>query len=129
MVENSQLNIQLKDGNQSVYKELLKLTYSRMLSYCRIFIQDQAQSNDFVQECFVRLLVKQSSIKTTNSVESLLFIMLRNRCQNFLRDPTMQSIAKTISFIGENVGDKRRLPPIGIYRIKSLFQLKNISKP
>lgn len=73
-----------------------------MRSYCRLFIQDQDQANDLVQECFVKLWEKRSTIKTTNSVESLLFVMLRNRCLNFLRDQKMQSIAKNISSIGDH---------------------------
>lgn len=73
-----------------------------MLGYCRLFIQDRDQANDLVQECFVKLWEKRSTIKSTSSVESLLFVMLRNRCLNFLRDQKMQSIAKNISTIGEN---------------------------
>ena len=57
-----------------------------MLSYCKLFIPDPAQADDLVQECFLSLWEKRSEIKPTRSVESLLFVMLRNRCFNYLRD-------------------------------------------
>lgn len=73
-----------------------------MLGYCRLFVHDQAQANDLVQECFVKLWEKRTSIKTSQSVESLLFVMLRNRCLNYLRDNKLHSVEKDISSLGEN---------------------------
>jgi len=101
-VENTQLNIRLKEGNPAAYEELFKQTFPRMLGYCRLFIHDQAQANDLVQECFVRLWEKRSTISPNQSVESLLFVMLRNRCLNYLRDQKNELIDKSISAIGEN---------------------------
>lgn len=73
-----------------------------MLGYCRLFIHDQAQANDLVQECFVKLWEKHITIKTSQSVESLLFVMLRNRCLNYLRDQKLHNTEKNISLIEEN---------------------------
>jgi RNA polymerase sigma-70 factor (ECF subfamily) len=101
-VENTQLNIRLKEGNPSAYEELFKQTFPRMLGYCKLFIHDQAQANDLVQECFVRLWEKRLTISPNQSVESLLFVMLRNRCLNYLRDQKNELIDKSISAIGEN---------------------------
>lgn len=85
-VENTQFNIRLKEGNSSAFEELFKQTYPRLKGYCGLFIHDQAQANDLVQECFVRLWEKRQTISVNQSVESLLFVMLRNRCLNYLRD-------------------------------------------
>jgi len=101
-VENSELHIRLKEGNPVAYEELFKQTFPRMLGYCRLFIHDQAQANDLVQECFVRLWEKRSTISPNQSVESLLFVMLRNRCLNYLRDHKNELIDKNIGAIGEN---------------------------
>ncbi len=101
-VENTQLNIRLKEGNPAAYEELFKQTFPRMLGYCKLFIHDQAQANDLVQECFVRLWEKRSTISPNQSVESLLFVMLRNRCLNYLRDQKNELIDKNLSAIGEN---------------------------
>ena len=101
-VENSQQNIRLKEGNPAAYEELFKQTFPRMLGYCRLFIHDPEQANDLVQECFIKLWEKRSSINPTQSVESLLFVMLRNRCLNYLRDKKFHTIEKEIDTIGEN---------------------------
>lgn len=101
-MENSQLNIRLKEGNPSAYEELFKQTFPRMLGYCRLFIHDQAQSNDLVQECYVKLWEKRNTINISQSIESLLFVMLRNRCLNYLRDQKMRLVDKNIGLIEEN---------------------------
>ena len=102
MVENSQLNIQLKEGNPVAYEELFKQTFPRMLGYCRLFVQDQSQSNDLVQECFVKLWEKRETIQAFQSVESLMFVMLRNRCLNYLRDRKIHLNEKNINLVDEN---------------------------
>ena len=101
-VENIQLNIRLKEGNPSAFEELFKKTFPRMLGYCKLFIHDQAQANDLVQECFVKLWEKRNTIKSTQSIESLLFVMLRNKCLNFLRDQKLRDFEKNIELLKEN---------------------------
>lgn len=99
---NTEFNIRLKEGNSLAYEELFKQTYPRLLGYCSLFIHNQAQANDLVQECFVRLWEKRSTISTSQSVESLLFVMLRNRCLNYLRDQKLHVLDKNINLVGEN---------------------------
>lgn len=114
-LENLQLNIKLKEGNPAAYEELFKQTFPRLLGYCRLFIHEQEQANDLVQECFIKLWEKRSSIKTTQSVESLLFVMLRNRCLNYLRDQKIHKPETEIDSVGEN-------------ELQHLFQLDFIGK-
>lgn len=101
-VENIQLNIKLKEGNPSAFEELFKQTFPRMLCYCKLFVHDPAQANDLVQECFVKLWEKRTTIKSTQSIESLLFVMLRNKCLNYLRDQKLHYFEKNIESIKEN---------------------------
>jgi len=101
-VENTEFNIRLKEGNSLAYEELFKQTYPRLLGYCSLFIHNQSQANDLVQECFVRLWEKRSTISASQSVESLLFVMLRNRCLNYLRDQKLHVFDKNINLVGEN---------------------------
>ena len=102
IMESVELNIRLKEGNSAAYEELFKQTFPRLLGYCHLFIHDQAQANDLVQECFVRLWEKRQTIDPRQSVESLLFVMLRNRCLNHLRDQKNDLIEKKLSNIEEN---------------------------
>jgi RNA polymerase sigma-70 factor (ECF subfamily) len=101
-VQNTPFNIRLKKGDPSAYEELFKQTYPRLLGYCGLFIHDRAQANDLVQECFVRLWEKRQTINPSQSVESLLFVMLRNRCLNYLRDRKNDMTDKSITTIEES---------------------------
>lgn len=101
-MENAQLNSRLKEGLPPAYEELFKQTFPRMLGYCRLFIKDQDVANDIVQECFVKLWEKKDTIKISQSIESFLFVMLRNRCLNYLRDKKMLIVEKDIQSIQEN---------------------------
>lgn len=95
-------NIRLKEGIPEAYEGLFKQTFPRMLGYCSLFIHDRSQANDLVQECFVKLWEKRATIKTSQSVESLLFVMLRNRCLNFLRDQKHHLVEKDLHSITES---------------------------
>jgi RNA polymerase sigma-70 factor (ECF subfamily) len=95
-VPNTQQNIQLKEGNPTAFEALFKQLFPRMLSYCKLFVSDHAQAGDLVQDCFVKLWEKRSTINPSHSVESLMFVMLRNRCLNWLRDQKLHTIGKEI---------------------------------
>lgn len=100
-METTQLNIQLYEGSPAAYEELFKQNYPRMLGYCNLFIRDKALANDLVQECFVKLWEKRETINQTQSVESLLFVMLRNRCLNHLRDQKLHTSDRNINSLGD----------------------------
>ncbi|WP_159520679.1 RNA polymerase sigma-70 factor [Sunxiuqinia indica] len=80
------INSRLKVGDADAFEDIFKLTHPRLLSYCRLFVPDLSLSDDLVQECFMSLWEKRKTIKPNQSVESLLFVMLRHRCLNYLRD-------------------------------------------
>ncbi|MGQ8335322.1 RNA polymerase sigma-70 factor [Sunxiuqinia sp. A32] len=81
-----ELNKGLINGDPKAFEGIFKLAHARLLSYCKLFIPDPAQADDLVQECFVGLWEKRSSIKPNQSIESFLFVMLRHKCLNYLRD-------------------------------------------
>ena len=84
----------LKKGHPEAFSQLFRETYPRMLGYCRLFIKDSKQSEDLVQDCFEKLWEKRSTINPEKSVESLLFVMLRNKCLNVLKEqPIFQSLS------------------------------------
>jgi RNA polymerase sigma-70 factor (ECF subfamily) len=76
---------ELKKGNPAAYRELFRILYPRMKGYSRLFISSPEIVEDIIQDCFVTLWEKRSDINPDQSVESFLFVMLRNRCLNELR--------------------------------------------
>ena len=57
-----------------------------MMGYCRLFIKNEKDAEDIVQECFFSLWKNRQKIDPRKSVESLLFVALRNRCLNYLKE-------------------------------------------
>lgn len=76
---------ELKKGNPDAFKEVFRLLYPRLKKYCKLFIHDGSQVEDIIQEIFITLWIKRDLIKPDKSIESLIFVMVRNRCLNYLK--------------------------------------------
>lgn len=57
-----------------------------MMGYCQLFVKDKSEAEDIVQDCFYSLWENRRKIDLEKSVESLLFVSLRNRCLNYLKE-------------------------------------------
>jgi RNA polymerase sigma-70 factor (ECF subfamily) len=80
------LNLLLREGDNSSFSDLFRQTHPRLLGYCSLFVKDQSDAQDLVQECFFQLWKDRKKIDRFKSVESLLFVSLRNRCLNYLKE-------------------------------------------
>ncbi len=80
----------LKNGEPEAYKDVFRILYPRMKGYSRLFIHDQNQVEDLIQEVFLILWEKRNSIDPEKSIESLLFVTLRNRCLNALKETRLR---------------------------------------
>lgn len=86
-----QIRTELKRGNPEAFKEVFLVLYPRLKGYCRLFIADKNLVEDIIQETFLTLWEKRDLIKAEKSIESLIFVMVRNRCLNELRKQRMES--------------------------------------
>jgi RNA polymerase sigma-70 factor (family 1) len=80
-----------KKGDMDAFGSFFRSHYGRLLAYCQLFVKDQMLAEDLVQETFIHFWEKRSSLDSDRQMESLLFISLRNRCFNFLRDQNTTS--------------------------------------
>lgn len=80
-----QTKIALRAGDPGAFRELFRLMYPRMKGYCKLFVSDENEMKDLIQECLIALWEKRNEIDPQKPVESLLFVMLRNRCLNYLK--------------------------------------------
>jgi RNA polymerase sigma-70 factor, ECF subfamily len=80
------LNKKLKQGNPDAFSTLFKEVQPRMSGYCRLFTIDNEQIEDIIQDCFVHLWDKRNNIDLQKSIESYLFVILRNKCLKILKD-------------------------------------------
>lgn len=81
---------QLKTGKPAAFKEVFRLLYPRMRGYCKLFIADDSDVEDVIQECFITLWEKRKSINPEKSIESFIFVILRNRCLNVLKSKKIE---------------------------------------
>jgi RNA polymerase sigma-70 factor (ECF subfamily) len=88
------LNNKLKQGNPEAYTLLFRKVNQRLLGYCQLFVSDTKKCEDFIQDCFEYLWTNKEKIDPSKSVESMLFVMVRNKCLNHLKnEKTHQKIS------------------------------------
>jgi len=97
-----QTKTELKQGNPAAYKEVFRILYPRLKGYCKLFISDQNQVEDIIQETFISLWDNRNSIKNDKPVESLVFVMLRNRCLNYLKKQKLEKDNIDFEQLNEN---------------------------
>nr|WP_321356073.1 RNA polymerase sigma-70 factor [uncultured Draconibacterium sp.] len=91
-----QTNVNLKEGNPTAFKDVFRMLYPRLRGYCKLFVSDDNKVEDLIQETFITLWEKRNSIKTDRSIESYLFVILRNNCLNFLRNEKLEKTTSSI---------------------------------
>ncbi|WP_372648936.1 RNA polymerase sigma factor [Draconibacterium sp.] len=92
-----QTNNNLKKGDPSAFKDVFRLLYPRLKGYCKLFISDDNKVEDLIQETFITLWEKRNSIKPDRSIESYLFVILRNNCLNFLRNEKLEQTSSSVN--------------------------------
>ncbi len=75
----------LKSGDPDTFTSFYRETYPRLIGYCSLFIKDSKQIEDLVQDCYENIWTQREKIDTSKSIESFLFVMLRNKCLNHLK--------------------------------------------
>lgn len=88
---NTETKRGLKKGDPDAYKEVFRLLYPRLKGYCLLFMEDPDEVEDIIQESFISLWEKRSSIDSARKIESLMFVMVRNRCLNYLKSKKIHS--------------------------------------
>ena len=80
-----QNKVELIKGNPDAFKMLFLLLYPRLKGYCSLFIRDSNLVEDIIQESFIVFWERRDIIDVEKSIESYLFVIVRNRCLNELR--------------------------------------------
>ncbi|MBW6536294.1 MAG: RNA polymerase sigma-70 factor [Mariniphaga sp.] len=82
---------ELQKGNPDAFKEVFRLLYPRLKGYCKLFVPDQKEVEDLIQECFITLWDIRETIDVQKRLESFLFVIIRNKCLNFLKSQKLDS--------------------------------------
>ncbi len=106
---------ELKSGNPEAFKEVFRVLYPRLKGYCRLFVHNEDQIEDIIQESFITLWEKHDTIKPEKSVESFVFVIVRNRCLNYLKKEKLNN-------------NQVNLDNINIEELQYLYQLDFTNK-
>lgn len=105
-----QTKLDLKDGNPEAFREVFRLLYPRLKGYCRLFINNNNEAEDIIQESFLVLWEHRNSIDVYKSIESFMFVIVRNRCLNYLKNNHL-------------VDEKIQIEDIAFSELQYLYQL------
>lgn len=88
--KRSPMSLDIKSNlgvEEAEIEKLFKQYYPRLHAYALRFVEDDSTADDIVQECFMKLYEKRISFNDV-SLSSLLFVMVRNSCIDYLRHKT-----------------------------------------
>lgn len=78
MKDEHTLIIELMHGSQSAFKAIYDLYAGRLYGFLFSYLRSRSESEDIVQEVFIKLWQSRETIKQTQSLKSLLFVIGRN---------------------------------------------------
>lgn len=124
---DTKTKLELKKGNPEAFKEVFRLLYPRLKGYCKLFVSDENEAEDIIQESFITLWEKRANVDASQRIESLLFVMVRNRCLNFLKNTKLNS--EKISIENLNVAELQYLYQLDLVKReeKSLEEMLIVS--
>ena len=82
-LSDTELLIQLKNGNHSAYTEIYNRYFYLMLTFAYKKLRDEELAKDFVQELFINLWNKRESLSESGKLSSYLYISIRSRILDY----------------------------------------------
>lgn len=95
----------LMEGNNEALEFLFKTYYPRLQGYALRYISDRDVVKDIIQECFIKLWERHKSIQSV-SIQSFLFIMVRNSCLNYIKHISVVNKYQ-IEYLADIKGEER----------------------
>ena len=96
---------EIRRSNHAAFKYLFKAYQPRLYNFAVRYIENTDIAHDIVQECYLHLWEKRSSLKNV-SLASLLFTMVRNGCLNYLKHESIVENYKT-EYLAKIDGEER----------------------
>ena len=112
-VEFSKLWDDVCNGNQGAYATLHFHLYPGLFTYVKSILKDEDQANDLLQDMFIKLWLKKTSIGKIENVKSYFYTSIRSIALNHIRRTKLQDtklaslIFADIQFSAEDVITER----------------------
>jgi len=95
MMDSDQLILDIKMGNVDAFKQFFESFYPSLCLFTNKYLKDPDASHDIAQDAFLSLWNLRKDFHSIPSCKSYLFIYVKNRSLNYLRD---QKQRKSINF-------------------------------
>lgn len=73
-------------GDAKAFEGLFREYYPSMCAVARRFVTDEIAAEDIAQEAFIKLWEKRSFHPEIADLKTFLYVLVKNRCYNYLRD-------------------------------------------
>jgi RNA polymerase sigma-70 factor (ECF subfamily) len=83
--EESMLVELIRSGHHESFRDLFNFYYPGLVLYATQLTTNKTQSEEIVQDFFVRFWERHHMLKPANSLKNYLFTSVRNSCFNYLR--------------------------------------------
>lgn len=80
--DDNELYLRLKEGDERAFKALFQKYYPAMCHFAHQFLKDHEMAEETVQDMFVRIWEKRSTLNIETSVKHYFFRSIRNQCLN-----------------------------------------------
>lgn len=84
-IESGQLIKELRAGKEPAFDYLFRHRYKDLCRFAWSFVGDYPVAEDIVQELFSNIWHKSTAIDETQSIDSYLYVSVRNACYTYLR--------------------------------------------
>lgn len=95
----TEIKSELRKGNPDAYREVFRILYPRLKGYCKLFVSDENEVEDIIQDSFLMLWEKRHTLDSKKKIESLIFVMVRNQCLNYLKKRRLESEKVSIDML------------------------------
>ncbi|MDB5086383.1 MAG: polymerase sigma-70 factor [Mucilaginibacter sp.] len=82
--ESTVINL-IKEGNERAFEKVFREYFKSLHAYAYIFIKDDEQAEEIVQNIFCRIWEKREQLKTDGSLKAYLYRSIHNESVNYLK--------------------------------------------
>lgn len=76
----------IRQGNKEAFKEIYDRYHRQLFFLAKKYVKKQQLAEDAVQDVFLKLWKKRSTLDSSKSVKAFLFTMMKNHLLNMIRD-------------------------------------------
>lgn len=88
---DKELIVLLTKNDEGAFREIYFRYKDKLWHYCFSFLKSQDESDDMVQEVFIRLWEMRHFVDSSLAFSSFLYTMTRNRILNYFRDMNVEA--------------------------------------